>query len=348
LLSKWLFKLLNEDGLWQQIIKRKYLKNKTLSQVEKRKGDSHFWSGLMEVKSLFLERGRFKVRDGTQARFWEDLWIGQVPLMKKFPSLYNIVRKKNVSVAQVLSTTPLNVSFRRALVGDNWAKWLQLVGSIMNVQLVEQKDVFLWTTSKHFSVKAMYMDLMAESVSYPKLDTWKARIPLKIKIFLWFLWKGVILTKDNLAKRQWKGCTRCSFCSEHESIQHLFFDCPMARLMWMTISVTFGIKSPTNTADLFGPWLASFPRRQRALVLVGVAAFCWALWLSRNDVVFQKSKTKSFLQVIFRGTFWIRSWSILSKEEGRKQLKGGCRWMETIALELFKRSWWNVFQRIQN
>jgi hypothetical protein len=27
--------------------------------------------------------------------------------------------KENVSVAQVLSTIPLNVSFRRALVGDN-------------------------------------------------------------------------------------------------------------------------------------------------------------------------------------------------------------------------------------
>jgi hypothetical protein len=54
--------------------------------------------------------------------------------MKKYPSLYNIVRKKNVLVAQVLSTTPLNVSFRRALVGENWAKWMQLVGSIFNVQ----------------------------------------------------------------------------------------------------------------------------------------------------------------------------------------------------------------------
>jgi hypothetical protein len=36
--------------------------------------------------------------------------------MVKYPSLYKIVRKKNKSVVQVLSTTPLNVSFRRALV----------------------------------------------------------------------------------------------------------------------------------------------------------------------------------------------------------------------------------------
>jgi hypothetical protein len=67
--------------------------------VEKKKGDSHFWSGLMQVRRLVLERDRFKIQNGTQTRFWEDLWIGREPLMSKYPSLYNIVRKKNVSVA---------------------------------------------------------------------------------------------------------------------------------------------------------------------------------------------------------------------------------------------------------
>jgi hypothetical protein len=139
LLSKWIFKLLYEEGLWQQILKRKYLKNKTLSQVERKKDDSHFWSGLMQVKELVLERGRFKIQNGTQTRFWEDLWNGREPLMTKFPSLYNIERKKNASVAQVLSTIPLNVSFRRTLVGDNWAKWLQLVESIIMCALVRRQ-----------------------------------------------------------------------------------------------------------------------------------------------------------------------------------------------------------------
>jgi hypothetical protein len=66
-----------------------------------------------------LARGRFQVQDGSQTRFWEDLWLGKEHLMVKYPTLYNIVRKKNVSVAQVLSTTSLNVSFRHVLVGDN-------------------------------------------------------------------------------------------------------------------------------------------------------------------------------------------------------------------------------------
>jgi hypothetical protein len=117
--------------------------------------------------------------------------------------------------------------------------------------------------------------------------------------------------------------------------------------MWFVISVTFGITAPTSTANLFGPWLARFPHKQKALVLIGIAAFCWALWLSRNDMVFQKSKSKSFLQVVFRGTYWIRSWSILSKEEGQEKLKIGCRWLETIALEIFNRSGWNMLKRIQ-
>ena len=69
LLSKWLFKLFNEDGLWQEVLKKKYVKGKCLSQIEKRLGDSHFWSGLMEVKELLLQHGRFRVQSGHQTRF---------------------------------------------------------------------------------------------------------------------------------------------------------------------------------------------------------------------------------------------------------------------------------------
>ena len=36
LLSKWLFKFTDEDGIWQQIFRNKYLKSKTLTHVEKK------------------------------------------------------------------------------------------------------------------------------------------------------------------------------------------------------------------------------------------------------------------------------------------------------------------------
>jgi hypothetical protein len=71
LLSKWLYKLINEDGVWQQLLRNKYIDTKTRTQVKKT-GDSQFWTGLMNVKNQFLSLGNFRLQSGTQIRFWED------------------------------------------------------------------------------------------------------------------------------------------------------------------------------------------------------------------------------------------------------------------------------------
>ena len=116
-MSKWLFKLANEDGIWQNLLRAKYLRSKPLGTVNKKPGDSHFWAGLMEVKDEFLGLGSFSVGEGTQVRFWEDTWSGNQPLKRLYPSLFNIVRNKGASVAEVMGSVPLNVSFRRGLYG---------------------------------------------------------------------------------------------------------------------------------------------------------------------------------------------------------------------------------------
>jgi hypothetical protein len=36
LLNKWLFKLYNEDGIWQSLLRNKYLRHKTLGEVTKK------------------------------------------------------------------------------------------------------------------------------------------------------------------------------------------------------------------------------------------------------------------------------------------------------------------------
>jgi hypothetical protein len=150
----------------------------------------------MDVKNMFLERGRFSVQDGAKTRFWEDLWLGDEPLMTKYASLYNIARKKNVtkyaslyniarkknvSVAQVLSTEPLNISFRRAVIGENRVKRLELVGGLLEVRLNSQRDTFIWNGSKTFSVRSMYNDIMTR-VGIPLIyRPIKLRCPYKLK-----------------------------------------------------------------------------------------------------------------------------------------------------------------------
>jgi hypothetical protein len=63
LLSKWLFNLINIDGVWQQLLRNKYLGNKSITHVIRKPRDSQFWSGLMNIKDLFLSMGKFKLQD---------------------------------------------------------------------------------------------------------------------------------------------------------------------------------------------------------------------------------------------------------------------------------------------
>ncbi|WVZ85517.1 LOW QUALITY PROTEIN: hypothetical protein U9M48_032438 [Paspalum notatum var. saurae] len=104
--SKWLFKLANEDGIWQRLLRNKYLKSKPFGSGSKKPGISHFWAaGLMEVKHLFLGLGSFLVGNGSgMIRFWEDTWCGSLCPQLKFiyPSLFNIVRNKSATLSLFL------------------------------------------------------------------------------------------------------------------------------------------------------------------------------------------------------------------------------------------------------
>ena len=129
---------------------------------KKKPGDSHFWSGLMDAKNDFLNCGTFKLQNGEQIRFWEDKWLGSTSLKNYYPALYNLVIRKHDTVSKVMSSTPLNVSFRRALRGNNLVNWHELVTKVVGVQLVDQPDKFIWSLKKSefFSVQSMYRQII--------------------------------------------------------------------------------------------------------------------------------------------------------------------------------------------
>jgi hypothetical protein len=77
--------------------------------------------------------------------------------------------------------------------------------------------------------KSHYLALIHLDVPNLNKRLWNLKTPLKIKIFLWYLQRGVILTKDNLAKQNWNDNVKCCFCHKDETIKHLFFECQLAR-----------------------------------------------------------------------------------------------------------------------
>jgi hypothetical protein len=63
-------------------------------------------------------------------------------------------------------------------------------------------------------------------------ESWRTRVPSKVKVFLWQLIRGRLPSSEQIAKRHGPSDGRCALCSGIEDCNHIFFSCPIARLMW--------------------------------------------------------------------------------------------------------------------
>jgi hypothetical protein len=72
------------------------------------------------------------------------------------------------------------------------------------------------------SISSMYQALLDTNTIPYNTYHWKLKIALKIRVFLWLLYRGEILNKDNLVKRNYHRNVMCCFCNNYETIHHLF------------------------------------------------------------------------------------------------------------------------------
>ena len=66
-----------------------------------------------------------------------------------------------------------------------------MIATIANVNLQAENPTIIWTLSTigNFTVRSMYRYLVKNNdIMAPK--NWRVKLPLKIKIFLWFLKKA--------------------------------------------------------------------------------------------------------------------------------------------------------------
>jgi hypothetical protein len=59
---------------------------------------------------------------------------------------------------------------------------------------------------------------------------------------------------------------------------------------------------PHSIDDLFVNWSKAGGNIHNLLLLTAASALCWTIWITRNEVVFDKCREKTFLQVLFRET----------------------------------------------
>ena len=150
---------------------------------------------------------------GNLTRLWKDSINGLTPFMKQFPQLYNICTTQDCTLDK-LDTVVRADFFRRRLNDELTNQWLSLRSCVHSLNLSGDSGSMYWGLNKSgkFTTKSMYKWLERPLSGCTYKWIWKAKIPLKIQIFLWQLAQDAVLTRQVMRQLKWQGDPVCSFC----------------------------------------------------------------------------------------------------------------------------------------
>jgi hypothetical protein len=96
---------------------------------------------------------------------------------------------------------------------------------------------------------------------------------LRVKVFIWLVFRNSILTRDNLLKRGWEGSEKCCFFCEKQTVDHMLLNCPVARYTWSVVACMSDNNCiPAGVGEVCA-WVKRFKTiEMRQLVASGVSA----------------------------------------------------------------------------
>ena len=99
LMCKWWWKLERNEGLWQEIVRKKYVNNCCLISLKNKPTNFPVWNELLSIKDIYIAGRKVLVGKSDSTSFWRDSRICDTSLKDKFPQLFEICNEIEVSVA---------------------------------------------------------------------------------------------------------------------------------------------------------------------------------------------------------------------------------------------------------
>uniref|UniRef100_A0A2N9EUU7 Reverse transcriptase domain-containing protein n=1 Tax=Fagus sylvatica TaxID=28930 RepID=A0A2N9EUU7_FAGSY len=276
LLGKWLWRYSMEPtSLWRQVIDSKYGSQGNFwcsNRVNSPHGVS-LWKHIRAGWDVFSQHISYTVGDGSRLRFWHDVWCGDLPLRSQFPSLFQLARAPEATVADLCHFQGMNCVWDIAFIRSVQDWELEMIDSFMTLLYSSRirqgvADSLCWTPSSRglFEVRSFYSTLIHpfSQDSFPWKGVWKAKVPPRVAFFVWTSALGKILTTDNPQKKEaWE--------------------------LWSMVLILFGITwvMPRGVVDLFNCWHG--PRsKSEAGKIWKMTPHClmWCIWQERNDRTF--------------------------------------------------------------
>jgi hypothetical protein len=219
---------------------------------------SPFWKGIIKTRGFFKSGIQYICNNGKWLSFWEDKWLDGQPLRVEFPCLYARSNRKNAAVCSMFRNGRWLIP-QYVEGSTEYYERQRLLALLSNVSLSTNQDdiVWKWNADGVFTVKSCYNFINDGGIrcAFTRI-IWKAKIPEKVKIFIWLATKNRILTTENLKKRGWVGRDSCSLCNEAEETNfHILITCPFTQSLWQKILPKLNISEPpTSVEDSWLGW----------------------------------------------------------------------------------------------
>jgi len=140
-----------------------------------------------------------------------------------------------------------------------------------------------------------------------------------------------------MLKRKWKGDPKCYFCSSPESVNHLLFNCSVAKVVWATVSTYLATTNIPTSFEQSWRWCERWIPRGKQFYAVGIAAVCWSIWKIRNKICFDGKKLHNPLEIVSHACALMKFWAGLQKEVDKEALIKGVETMFKIVVQLLSK-----------
>ncbi|KAL0312576.1 UNVERIFIED_CONTAM: hypothetical protein Sradi_5656900 [Sesamum radiatum] len=314
MLAKQGWRILQKPNLLlSQILKSRYFPKCDFLQAKNGYNPSFTWRSIWEGRST-LEAGlRWKIGNGKNVLVWGDKWIPRPSTFKTISPM--IGGFADLRVADLID--PINRSWKGEVI-DNLL-WPEDAIIIKDIPLGRNSspDIQVWhyTKSGTFSVKSAYhvttsllsqynSSKSGQSSSWSRAwaGIWSARVPNKIKVFLWRACKEAIPTTANLIRRKCVVDENCTSCGAPlENSKHVFLDCSFARQTWALADIPNSVISQWEQ-DMEG-WIVKVRDELDHEKFNFFLVLCWKLWNRRNKLVMENRTTSPLDTVLLARSF---------------------------------------------
>ncbi|CAL1361413.1 unnamed protein product [Linum trigynum] len=321
MLAKCGWHLLQEkENVWQKLLLSKYGGQRSGLEVLRKKQESSFtWNSFVKAADLLKQGCAWNISNGKRTKFWNDLWVLQVPLKE----LATSALPEAAEEARVADFVREDGSWRMEMFSGLLPPDVCIkITSVAVDNLSQNEDSLFWAPSAdgRFSTKSAYAllakhDQQADDAIWRTI--WRLPVPERVRGFCWLAVQGRIATNALGFQRKVVTSPCCMRCTGHpETVLHIVRDCAPALFFWSRL-VPQQKQHEFFNAD-HDAWFRSnlFSKESTSSGISWPGFFSmviWLLWKNRTTVAFKGvsaalSAPSLMHSILTKSKLWNDSW----------------------------------------